>query len=110
MATCFSTFMIIGGAFFLVGGFYLYIQLFKIIKIDAIGRGFKHPNFWALFASSGNNSSGLLLYLLGRRTYPVNLTSDQQQLIDKSKKKFTIGLVFFVIGFMIMLWSLVIFK
>lgn len=44
MATYFPIVISIGGAFFLVGGFYLYIQLFKNIKIDAQGRGFIHPN------------------------------------------------------------------
>ncbi|SUO89037.1 hypothetical protein [Streptococcus uberis] len=110
METYFSIFVIIGGAFFVVGGFYLSIQLFKMIKMDAIGRGFKHPNFWALFASSGNNSSGLFLYLLGRRSYPIHLTSHQQELIIKSKKKFTIGLIFFVIGVIIIIWSLILLK
>ncbi|KHD44795.1 hypothetical protein ACVRZD_05880 [Streptococcus hongkongensis] len=106
MANYFSIFITFGLAFFLVGGVYLEVHLYKIINIDAASRGFKHPNFWALFASTGNNSSGLLLYLLGRRSYPSNLTNNQQQLIIKYKKKFTIGLLFFVIGVIIIIWSL----
>ena len=47
-------------------------QVYQLTVIDAAARGLKHPKLWGLLAANGNNSSGLLLYLIGRRNYPVN--------------------------------------
>ena len=45
-------------------------RLYEIIQIDA-GQKFKHPKTWGLCSISSNNGSGLLLYLIKRRKYPI---------------------------------------
>lgn len=86
----------------------LIYQIYKMIALDAAGRGLKHPKFWGFFALSGNNSSGLLLYLLGRRNYPLHLTESDHTEMERRKKKAAIGLVFLAVG-MIMLGAEVVF-
>lgn len=76
----------------------LVCQLYKMIVIDAEGRGLKHPKFWGFFALSGNNSSGLLLYLLGRRNYPRTLTRAAEEEMENRRKKALVGLVFLAVG------------
>ena len=62
---------VICGAVALVGAFCVVFQIYQMTVIDATARGLKHPKFWGVFAMSGNNSSGLLMYLIGRRKYPI---------------------------------------
>lgn len=83
----------------IVGAIETVYQIYQLTVIDAIIRGLKHPKLWGLLASNGNNSSGLLLYLIGRRNYPIH-SIDHKQLVlmDKRKKAAGIGLVFLVIG------------
>jgi hypothetical protein len=89
----------IGAAVLLVGSFYCVYQLFKIVQTDAACRGLKHPKLWGVLAASGQNQSGLLLYLIGRRKYPVIAMTDEQKfLINIGKKKFGAGLVLVTIG------------
>lgn len=67
--------------------------------IDATARGLKHPKLWGFFAMNGNNSSGLLMYLIGRRKYPIiNMSESNSREIEKRKKSAGIGLVFLAIG------------
>ena len=83
----------------IVGAIETVYQIYQLTVIDATIRGLKHPKLWGLLASNGNNSSGLLLYLIGRRNYPIH-SIDHKQLVlmDKRKKAACIGLVFPVIG------------
>ncbi len=47
----------------------------------------------------GNNSSGLLLYLIGRRNHPIlNMSDEDRELIEKRKKAAGIGIAFLAIG------------
>jgi hypothetical protein len=47
----------------------------------------------------GNNSSGLLLYLIQRRKYPLKaIDGEQLQLMEKRKKSAGIGLAFMAVG------------
>lgn len=52
-----------------VGAIETVYQVYQLTVIDAAARGLKHPKLWGLLAANGNNSSGLLLYLIGRRNY-----------------------------------------
>ena len=83
----------------IVGAIETVYQIYQLTVIDETIRGLKHPKLWGLLASNGNNSSGLLLYLIGRRNYPIH-SIDHKQLVlmDKRKKAAGIGLVFLVIG------------
>ncbi|MEZ3436096.1 MAG: hypothetical protein K1W34_16035 [Lachnospiraceae bacterium] len=87
------------GAVMLVGGLEAVYQIYRIVLIDAKARGLKHPKFWGLFAISGNNSGGLIMYLIGRRKYPIlNMTMSEKREIEKRKKAAGAGLVFLAAG------------
>ena len=48
---------------------------------------------------NGNNSSGLILYLIGRRNYPIqNMSIEEGQVIERRKKAAGAALVFLVLG------------
>lgn len=56
--------------------------------IDATARGVKHPKFWGVFAMSGNTSSSLPMYLIGRRKYPiVNMGESNSKELEKRKNQ-----------------------
>lgn len=90
---------VISGAIALVGAIDVAFQIYHIAVIDATARGLKHPRFWGFFAINGNNSSGLLMYLIGRRKYPVlNMTESNSREMEKRKKAAGVGLVFLAVG------------
>lgn len=83
----------------LVGAFEIAYQIYRMTVIDAAARGLKHPKFWGIFTMSGNNSSGLLMYLIGRRKYPIiSMTDTDMENIEKRKKSAGIGLIFVAVG------------
>lgn len=90
---------VVCGAVTLVGAVETSYQIYKMTVIDARSRGLKHPKFWGVFAMNGNNSSGLLMYLIGRRKFAIQNMSDNEKLeIEKRKKSAGIGLIFLVVG------------
>lgn len=100
--------MAVGAAVLLVGGVYSVYQLFQLVKTDATCRGLKHPKLWGFLSISGNNSGGLLLYFIVRRKYPIlSMTDAQKSAMDRCKKKFGIGLAFFVAGTIACIWGIV---
>ena len=83
----------------LVGAFETVYQIYRMTVIDATARGLKHPKLWGIFAMNGNNSSGLLMYLIGRRKYPIiNMTDTDMKNIERRKKSAGIGLIFVAVG------------
>ena len=50
---------IIGGAAIVVGAITTIVYIYKAVTIDASSRGLKHPKFWGIFATGGQNGSGL---------------------------------------------------
>lgn len=108
MEKYFTFFIAVGAAILLVGGIFAVYQLFRLVETDAECRGLKHPGFWGMFAVSGNGQSGLILYLIGRRKYPILAMSNEQKLLmERCKKKFGVGIIFQVIGAMICVWGIV---
>ena len=98
----------IGSAVLIVGGAFSIYQLFQLVKVDAICRGLKHPKLWGLLSISGNNQSGLLLYLIARRKYPIiSMTNEQKILIESYKRKIGVGLIFLVIGAIACVWGII---
>lgn len=86
-------------AFALSGTLCFIYQLYQIIVIDARARGLKHPGLWGLFSVSGGNNSGLILYLIGRRRYPIRSMSDQERnIISKRKRAIGAALLFLSFG------------
>lgn len=74
-------------------------QLYHIVKADAKARDLNHPNLWGFLAMNGNNSSGLLPYLICRRNYPVvHASKEYRQEIERRKKCILVSLIFEVIG------------
>ncbi|MBO5522171.1 MAG: hypothetical protein J5986_00625 [Roseburia sp.] len=90
---------VISAAFLLVGDVTTFWQLYKLVETDSASRGLKRPKLWGIFAAGGNNSSGLPLYLLKRRQYPVLHPSESLRAeLNSRKKKAGIGLIFAVVG------------
>ncbi|MDE6731265.1 MAG: hypothetical protein K2J77_00115 [Oscillospiraceae bacterium] len=97
-----------GAAVFLVGGVFSTYQLYKLVQTDATCRGIKSPRLWGALAAGGNNQSGIVLYLIYRRRYPIiSITSEQQTFMDKCKKKIAVGLMFLVVGIAACIWGAV---
>ena len=99
-----SILAIICAAIALVGGIETVYQIYQLTVIDATIRGLK---LWGLLASNGNNSSGLLLYLIGRRNYPINsIDSNQKIKMIQRKKAAGISLCFMVVGILGLILSI----
>lgn len=97
-----------GAAIFLVGGVFSTYQLYKLVRTDAACRGIKSPRLWGALAAGGNNQSGIVLYLIYRRRYPIiSVTDEQRTFMDKCKKKFAVGLIFLVAGVAACVWGTV---
>lgn len=94
-----TIFALICGAVALVGAVSVMYQIYKMTVIDANARGLKHPKLWALLATNGNNSNGMIMYLIGRRKYPIiNMPETDHKEIETRKKIIGIGLIFLAIG------------
>ncbi|HJC90331.1 MAG TPA: hypothetical protein H9695_05075 [Candidatus Mediterraneibacter excrementigallinarum] len=86
-------------AFMIVGAVHTVWQIFKIVELDARSRGIKHPGLWGFLSANSNGASGLILYLIGRRNYPViSLSEKMKKEIDSRKRRVGAGLVFLAIG------------
>lgn len=108
MEKYFTFIIAVGMATLAVGGVFCLYQLFKLVKTDAECRGLKHPKLWGLFAISGNNTAGLLLYLINRRKHPIiSMTDEQSSLIERRKKKIGVGIIFLAVGAMACIWGIV---
>lgn len=95
-----------GAAVFLVGGVFSTYQLYKLVQTDAVCRGIKSLRLWGALAAGGNNQSGIVLYLIYRRRYPIiGVTNEQQTLMNRCKKKFAVGLIFLVVGAAVCVWG-----
>ena len=87
------------GAVMLVGGLEVVYQIYNMVVIDAKARGLKHPRLWGFFAMSGNNSGGLIMYLIGRRKYPIlHMPVNDKKELERRKKAAGIGLIFMAVG------------
>lgn len=83
----------------IVGAIHIGFQLFKIVTLDSEARGLSHPKLRGLFAMSGKSSSGLIIYLISRRKYPVvNISEEVYHEIESRKKRAGAGIVFLALG------------
>lgn len=100
-------FAVVGAAGVIVGSFFCVYQIYKLVQVDAECRGLKHPKLWGLFSITGNGQSGLILYLIGRRKYPVlSMTEEQKGLMARRKKRFGVGLLFLAAGAVVCVLSM----
>lgn len=99
MNTQVFAFGIVCFAAIIVGALHVGFQLFKITSLDAETRGLSHPKLWGLLATSGNNSAGLIMYLISRRKYPViNMSEEVIHEIESRKKRAGVGILFLALG------------
>ncbi|WP_311492700.1 hypothetical protein [uncultured Anaerococcus sp.] len=86
--------MIISGAVFVVGAFFLQYNIYQMTQIDANARGLKHPKLLGVLNISGNNGNAFLLaYLIGRKKYPIqNISSKDLANLELYKKKALLAL------------------
>lgn len=97
----------VGAAALIVGSFFCVYQLYKLVQVDAECRGLKHPKLWGLFSIAGNGQSGLILYLIGRRKYPVlSMSEEEKSLMARRKKRFGVGLLFLAAGAVVCVLSM----
>lgn len=83
----------------IVGSAFTAYQLYRLVGVDAETRGLKHPKLWGVFSLSGNGGTGLLLYLIGRRRYPVvSESAEQRALKGRYKKRLGVSLTFQAAG------------
>lgn len=108
MENLYVAFAAAGAAALIVGGFFNMYQFYRLVQVDAECRGLKHPKLWSAFAVSGNNSAGLLLlYLIGRRKYPVlSMTEEQRKFMERCKRKIGVGFIFLAAGSIILVLSM----
>lgn len=97
----------LGGAAVVVGSFFCVYQLYRLVQVDAECRGLKHPRLWGVLAASGNGQTGLLLYLIGRRKYPVlSMRPEQKDVMERRKRRFGVGLLFLAAGAVVCVLSM----
>lgn len=107
METPYLVIAVIGVAAVMVGSVFTAYQLYKLVEIDAESRGLKRPRLWGVFSLAGNNSSGLLLYLLGRRKYPVTALSEEgRRAKEVRKKKLCVSFTFQAVGAIVCVLSM----
>lgn len=92
-------FMLVCTAVFIVGAINTAYQIYKMVELDAAARELKHSKFLGFLAMNGNNSPGLLFYLIVRRKYPIIHMSEESRMeIEVRKKKAGVGLIFLAMG------------
>lgn len=92
----------------LLGAVTLSYQMYNMIYLDARSRGLKHPGFWGIFSIGGNNgSSGLILYLLGRKKYVSTMSDEDKAIMETRKKKALVSLCFLILGAFCLITTLV---
>lgn len=82
-------------------------QIYKMVELDALSKGLKHPKFWGIFALSGANTSGLLLYLIGSRKYISMLSQSHQRIMNLRKKKACLSFGFLIAFIIVLMFILV---
>lgn len=82
-------------------------EVYKMVELDALSKGLKHPKFWGLFALGGGNSSGLLMYLIGSRKYVSTLNQAEQMIMKSRKRKVMISFSFLVVCMVMLVFLLV---
>ncbi|MBO1305960.1 hypothetical protein JZO70_07300 [Enterococcus sp. 669A] len=87
----------------LISSSFMCYYVYSLVLIDAKARGLERPKLWALLSAGGQSGQGMLLYLIKRRKYDVQLKPSQQAEMDQLKRKIvalilisTVAIVFFV--------------
>lgn len=75
------------GAVIVLTSIALYYYMYQLILMDAESRGMKRPKLWAVFASGGQNGSGLFIYLFSRRKTTSLLSQNEVVRFEGLKRK-----------------------
>lgn len=103
--------IVVGCAIFLVGTIFTAYQLYTLVSADAHCRNIPNPKMWGTLSLSGNNTSGLILYLIKRRNYPIVSQSEtQKEQMNSYKTKCGIGIAFIAIGAIVAIWGFALWK
>lgn len=94
----YSIILIVCAAITLTGAIGTVYQTYKLVVIDARARGLKHPKLLAFLVAGGQRGEGLILYLIGRRKYPIQLSEADRAEMAAIKKKIGVALVFLACG------------
>lgn len=93
-----------GFAFLLTGAAAVVYQIYRMTVLDAAARGMKHPKLLGFLVMGGNNSSGLIMYLICRRKYPIlDMPDASRSEIERRKKIAGVGLVFLATGAIVLI-------
>ena len=65
----------------------LFYYIYQLVLIDAKSRGITRPKLWSIIAASGQNGSGLFLYLFKRRNTSSLLNKSENQKSLNIKRK-----------------------
>ncbi|MFD0898103.1 hypothetical protein [Loigolactobacillus binensis] len=65
------TLLFVVGASFAVNAILCQVLLWRLVRLDAAARNIAHPHLAGLLATSGQNGSGLFMYLILRRQREV---------------------------------------
>lgn len=95
---------IICTATILVSMIFILRSVYTLVSIDAKRRHIKSPKMWGALSLLSNNSSGIILYLIKRRNYPIIEFDDNiNQIMLKNKKIFTYGMILFSSAFILII-------
>lgn len=84
------------GLLIVANGLFVY-QLFKLVELDAVVRGMKHPKFWGVLAAGGQRGEGLILYLLNRNKAAFSMTAKEKEELQMRKQRIIYLLVLIMI-------------
>ncbi|MCW6701749.1 hypothetical protein NH288_06575 [Anaerococcus sp. NML200537] len=104
--------MVISGAVFVVGAFFLQYNIYQMTQIDAKARGLKHPKLLGVLNISGNNGNAFLLaYLIGRKKYPIqNISRKDLADLELYKKKSFLALSMNLIASLVFVIAFIYYK
>lgn len=80
-------------------GLFVY-QLFKLVELDAVVRGMKHPKFWGVLAAGGQRGESLILYLLNRNKAAFSMTAKEELQMRKQRIIYLLVLIMILVIFL----------
>lgn len=84
---------------YLIGMVLTVVHVYRFTVTDAKSRGMENPKAMGFLATTGQRGSGMLLYLLKRKKYPVQSSSaEEKKLLRKCKVRTGIGVAVMVIS------------
>ena len=84
---------------YLIGIVLTVVHVYRFTVTDAKSRGMENSKAMGLLATSGQRGSGMLLYLLKRKKYPViSISAQDKKLLSQCKVRTGIGVAVMVMS------------